>query len=46
MSLWESQESSGEVSLAELFTAPEQIGAINQIDIEQVAFLTCRGGWC
>ena len=45
MSLWESQESSGEVSLAELFTAPEQIGAINQMDIEQVAFLTCRGGW-
>ena len=45
MSLWESQESSGEVSLAELFTSPEQIGAINQMDIEQVAFLTCRGGW-
>ena len=45
MSLWESQESSGEVSLAELFTAPEQIGAINRMDIEQVAFLTCRGGW-
>lgn len=45
MSLWESQESSGEVSLAELFTTPEQIGAINPMDIEQVAFLTCRGGW-
>ena len=45
MSLWESQESSGEVSLAELFTTPEQIGAVNSMDIEQVAFLTCRGGW-
>ena len=45
MSLWESQESSGEVSLAELFTTPEQVGAINPMDIEQVAFLTCRGGW-
>ena len=45
MSLWESQESCGEVSLAELFTTPEQIGAINPMDIEQVAFLTCRGGW-
>lgn len=45
MSLWESQESTGEVSLADLFTSPQQIGAINQIDIEQVAFLTCRGGW-
>ena len=45
MSLWESQESCGEVSLGELFTTPEQIGAINPMDIEQVAFLTCRGGW-
>ena len=45
MSLWESQESCGEVSLAELFTTPEQIGAINPMDIEQLAFLTCRGGW-
>ena len=45
MSLWESQESSGEVSLAELFATPEQVGAVNPMDIEQVAFLTCRGGW-
>ena len=45
MSLWESHESTGEVSLAELFTEPDQVGGINKIDIEQVAFLTCRGGW-
>ena len=45
MSLWESYESTGEVSLAELFTTPDQVGAINKMDIEQVAFLTCRGGW-
>ena len=45
MSLWESQDSNGEVSLAELFTSPTQIGAINKMDIEKVAFLTCRGGW-
>lgn len=45
MSLWESHESTGEVSLAELFTTPDQVGAINKMDIEQVAFLTCRGGW-
>ena len=45
MSLWESQESTGEVSLAELFKTPKQIGAINKMDIDQVAFLTCRGGW-
>ncbi|MBO6222411.1 MAG: ATP-binding protein [Bacteroidales bacterium] len=45
MSLWESQESTGEISLADLFSAPNQIGAINQLDLEKVAFLTCRGGW-
>jgi len=45
MSLWESHESTGEVSLAVLFTAPDQVGGINKMDIEQVAFLTCRGGW-
>ncbi len=45
MSLWESHESTGEVSLAELFTAPDQVGGINKMDIEQVAFLACRGGW-
>ena len=45
MSLWESQESTGEVSLAELFTAPDQVAGVNKMDIEQVAFLACRGGW-
>ena len=45
MSLWESQESTGEVSLEELFTASERVGAINKMDIDQLAFLTCRGGW-
>ena len=45
MSLWESQESTGEVSLGELFAAPDQVGGISKIEIEQLAFLTCRGGW-
>lgn len=45
MSLWESQESTGEVSLAELFSTPDQVDGINKMDIEQAAFLTCRGGW-
>ena len=40
MSLWESQESTGEVSLAELFETPEQVGAINNMDIDRLAFLT------
>lgn len=45
MSLWESQESTGDVSLAGLFTAPDQIDGINKMDIGDVAFLICRGGW-
>lgn len=45
MSLWESQESTGEVSLGELFASPDQVSGINRVDIEQLAFLVCRGGW-
>lgn len=45
MSLYESGESNGEVSLNALFEQPEQIFAKNDIDIEQLAFLVCRGGW-
>lgn len=45
MSLFESQESSGEVSLKELFLSPTQIEGTNHIDLNQLAFLICRGGW-
>lgn len=45
MSLWESGESNGSVSLRELFNAPEQLFAENQLKLEDIAYLTCRGGW-
>jgi len=45
MSLFESGESTGEVSLKDLFTAPKQIDGTSHITIDQTAFLTCRGGW-
>lgn len=45
MSLYESLESSGEVSLEDLFKAPQQIGGTNPLSLEQLAFVTCRGGW-
>ena len=45
MSLWESGESNGEISLSELFHAPEQIGAINKLTMHLLAFAICRGGW-
>ncbi len=45
MSLYESLESTGEVSLKMLFEAPEQIEGENTLDLKQLAFLVCRGGW-
>ncbi len=46
MTLWESQESSGEASLSELFAGKDITGAKSACpDLEQIAFLLCRGGW-
>lgn len=45
MSLYESGDSTGQVCLKELFESPEQIDGENPLDLEQLAFLTCRGGW-
>lgn len=45
MSLFESGESTGAISVASLFESPEQIFAENSIGIEQMAYLVCRGGW-
>ena len=47
MSLWESGESSGQVSLMELFDQPDVDidGATAKLDIRQLIFAACRGGW-
>ena len=45
MSLWESKESTGEISLKELFDENTNIDGENPNDIEKLAFLICRGGW-
>lgn len=45
MSLWESGDSNGRVCLRELFSGPAQIFAENQLTLEDVAYLICRGGW-
>lgn len=45
MSLWESGDSSGEVSLSKLFDGDSIISGISPLNLEKVAFLTCRGGW-
>ncbi len=45
MSLWESGESNGQVSLTHLCSTPEQIAGICEMELEDIAYLTCRGGW-
>lgn len=45
MSLFESLESTGEVSLRELFNQPSQLNGENKLAIDDLAFLICRGGW-
>lgn len=45
MSLFESQESNGSVSFSELFSGKTNIDGENSIDIDELAFLICRGGW-
>lgn len=45
MSLYESGDSTGEVSLKELFDGQNEIDGESNISIERLAFLVCRGGW-
>lgn len=45
MSLWESGESTGEVSLKSLFDGNLNIAGVSGLDLERIAFIACRGGW-
>ncbi len=45
MSLYESGDSTGEVSLDALFNGAESIDGASKLDIDRLAFLVCRGGW-
>lgn len=45
MSLYESGESNGSVSLECLFSTPEKLLAKNELSLQDIAFLICRGGW-
>lgn len=44
MSLWESGDSTGNVSITNLFDGAMPEGT-SSIDLDRLAFLTCRGGW-
>lgn len=45
MSLFESGESTGDVSLGSLFRNSGIVDGFSSIDLNRLAFLTCRGGW-
>ena len=45
MSLFESGESNGNVSLRELFTDGAEVNGSSQLSLEQLSYLVCRGGW-
>ena len=47
MSLWESQESNGKISLRELFDNPnlDIDGIESNMTVENLIFSACRGGW-
>ena len=46
MSLWESKESRGQVSLKALFDGTQEMGLFeNPLTLKDLAFVMCRGGW-
>lgn len=45
MSLYESSDSTGEVSMKNLFEHQEDIKGISSKELEDIAFLCARGGW-
>ena len=45
MTLYESGESNGSISLKELFADSNNIQGINELSFEDIAYLCCRGGW-
>lgn len=45
MTLFESLESTGDVSLKDIFEHKEKVDGSSKIDIDELAYLVCRGGW-
>lgn len=45
MSLWESGDSTGDVSLQALFEGEEQVRGFSDFELGDIANLICRGGW-
>ena len=45
MTLFESEDSSGRISLQRLFDGEEEVAAVAPLDVEDIARVLCRGGW-
>ena len=45
MSLYESEDSNGSVSLRALFSKEQDINGTNECSLNDIAYLICRGGW-
>ena len=47
MSLWETHESNGKISLLELFDEPARDidGILSEMSVEDLIYASCRGGW-
>ena len=45
MSLWESGDSMGEVSLRALCDGERPVRRVSEFNLEDIAYLICRGGW-
>ena len=45
MSLWESGESTGEISLSDLFDGAGDVAGQSRVGTDELAHLVCRGGW-
>ena len=45
MSLYESGDSTGQVSLKDLFDGNREIDGESRLSMDRLAFLVCRGGW-
>lgn len=45
MTLFESEDSSGRISLQRLFDGEEEVADVAPLDVEDIARVLCRGGW-
>ncbi len=45
MSLWESQESNGSISMFNLFSGQMKAAIAPNTPLEEIAYMLCRGGW-